>query len=602
MAAVNLRSSLAAASIAVSHALGNAAGAQSAQASDPLNFTFERMSAIGAARPMMWMTGGNGFTVSLDTTAPQSGRYSLRIQANGAYAPSAFGIATQSIPTTTVAGRTVRFSGYVRTENVQNGYAGLWLRGDGTSGRTITLDNMSKTGPRGSTPWTKYEIAMLMDSATSSISFGAILPGDGTAWFDSLSLSVDKQSTTLGATLWQASDAEITWVRNHAAPLNGSDPRAPYTDMTAIGNIVGDAHIVSLGEGTHGTSEFFKMKHRITEYLAREKGFTVFAIEASMPEARRINEYVLRGTGNAREALRGIYFWTWDTQEVLDMIEWMREFNASGKGRMEFWGFDVQTPDVAMDSIRAFIREYEPTYEFNLQLAFTGISAAAGARNNRTGTPAQYDRWANQSLTVLRYLESQSAGYRKRGADSVRVEWLLQYARIVVQGAHTARLGTASRDQSMAANVDWIQRQHLPGTKMVLWAHNGHVNRVPGWMGDHLHKSHGTDMRVFGFAMGEGDYTAFGPRGVASYPSSPPIEDSFESAFRATGVPNFVLDLRAAQSSPDAAFLNRQHQFRSIGSMPSDLGFFPLNLVNAFDAIIYFDRTKPSAAFGSRGR
>lgn len=602
MAVTRIWSSLAAASIAVCHALVNEACAQSAQAADPLNFTFERISTIGAARPLLWMTGGNGFNISLDSIAPHSGRYSLRIQANTPYAPNAFGVASQTIPTTTVAGRTVRLSGYVRTENIQNGYAGLWIRADRVSGPTIAVENMSKTGPRGTTPWTKYEISMVMDSATSSIAFGVLLPGDGTAWFDSLSMSVDKQELPVGAPLWQPSDAELQWIRNHAVPLTGSDPRAPHTDMRAIGNIVGDAHIVSLGEGTHGTSEFFQMKHRITEYLAKEKGFTVFSIEASMPEARRINEYVLHGRGNARDALRGIYFWTWNTQEVLDMIEWMREYNASGKGRMEFWGFDVQTPDVAMDSIRAFVRDYDPTYGFNLDLAFTGISATAIARNSRTATSAKVDEWVNQSTQVLKHLESQSAEYRKRGADSTRLAWALQYARIVVQGAYTARLGNPSRDMSMAANVGWIRQQLLPGTKMIVWAHNGHVNRVPSWMGDHLHKTYGSDARVFGFAMGEGDYTAVGPRGLASFPSSAPVADSYETAFRAAGVPNFVLDMRSAAQDPAAAFLTKPHQFRSIGSMAVDLGFFPIVLANAFDAIIYFDRTKASAAFNSRGR
>ena len=55
------------------------------------------------------------------------------------------------------------------------------------------------------------------------------------------------------------------------------------------------------------------MKHRLTEFLATEMGFTLFAIEANMPEAYRINEYVLTGEGDPKELLRGLYFWMWDT-------------------------------------------------------------------------------------------------------------------------------------------------------------------------------------------------------------------------------------------------------------------------------------------------
>ena len=90
------------------------------------------------------------------------------------------------------------------------------------------------------------------------------------------------------------------------------------------------------------------------EFLASEMGFTIFSIEANMPEAYRLNDYVLNGTGDPAQLLRGMYFWTWDTEEVLDMIRWMREFNKSGKGRVQFTGFDMQTPTSRRASCATF--------------------------------------------------------------------------------------------------------------------------------------------------------------------------------------------------------------------------------------------------------
>ena len=89
-------------------------------------------------------------------------------------------------------------------------------------------------------------------------------------------------------------------------------------------------------------------------------GFSIFSIEANMPEAYRLNDYVLNGTGDPAQLLRGMYFWTWDTEEVLAMIRWMREFNQSGKGRVQFTGFDMQTPTVAASIVRDFAARYEP--------------------------------------------------------------------------------------------------------------------------------------------------------------------------------------------------------------------------------------------------
>lgn len=130
----------------------------------------------------------------------------------------------------------------------------------------------------------------------------------------------------------------IDWIRKSAIPLAGTEARRDRHDLQALRKLIGDARIVSLGEATHGTREIFELKHRLIEFLATDMGFTIFSIEANMPEAYRLNDYVLHGTGDPAELLRGLYFWTWNTEEVLDLIRWMREFNASGRGRLQFTG------------------------------------------------------------------------------------------------------------------------------------------------------------------------------------------------------------------------------------------------------------------------
>ena len=61
-----------------------------------------------------------------------------------------------------------------------------------------------------------------------------------------------------------------------------------------------------------------------------------------MPEAYKLNDYVQNGIGNSKSLLKGMYFWTWNTQEVLDMIEWMRKINSTEKAKIQFTGFDMQ--------------------------------------------------------------------------------------------------------------------------------------------------------------------------------------------------------------------------------------------------------------------
>ena len=103
--------------------------------------------------------------------------------------------------------------------------------------------------------------------------------------------------------------------------------------------IVGDARIVALGEATHGTAEFFRMKHRLFEYLVERKGFTVLAFEANWPsDVEFLDHHIKTGAGNAHPAPGA-----WRTEEVRDLIAWMRAYNsAPGRAKMlSFSGFGI---------------------------------------------------------------------------------------------------------------------------------------------------------------------------------------------------------------------------------------------------------------------
>ena len=157
------------------------------------------------------------------------------------------------------------------------------------------------------------------------------------------------------------------WIASHAIPLSTVEARHGFADLQPLKKVIGDARIVELGEATHGAREFFQLKRRMLEFLATEMGFRNFSIEATMPEAYRLNDFVLRGEGDPAKLLKGMYFWKWDTEELLNMIRWMREFNQSGKGRLEFTGFDM------------------PVQNFGTATDTFPISAAAGKKVRFSG-------------------------------------------------------------------------------------------------------------------------------------------------------------------------------------------------------------------------
>src|SRR3990172_5734025 len=78
------------------------------------------------------------------------------------------------------------------------------------------------------------------------------------------------------------SQEPVDWVKANAIRLTSPVAGHGFGDMQPLKNLIGNARIVSLGEATHGTREFFQLKHRMLEFLASEMGFTMFSIEANL--------------------------------------------------------------------------------------------------------------------------------------------------------------------------------------------------------------------------------------------------------------------------------------------------------------------------------
>jgi len=569
-----------------------------------LNLDFEDLA--GKESPKFWYCFGWGYKVSLNTENVYSGKYSLFISAKRAM-KLLYGEATSIFPTADARGKKVRFKGYIKTENVADGYAGLWWRVDGKNKTGIVVDKMKDRGAVGTTPWKEYVIELDVPAEGKNINFGVLLTGAGKAWFDKLEISLDNVPyPQVKPKPIVPGKAELEWIRANAISFKTAEPTSPHKELLPLKKMIGNRRIAALGEATHGSSEFFKMKHRLVKFLAEEMGFTVFAIEANMPEARKVNRYVLNGEGDPKEALAGLYFWTWNTSEVLAMIEWMREYNKSGKGRIEFYGFDMQTPTVAMKSVTEFVKKAEPDFVQPLSGHIDEIEEAVKSIRKTFGKKeTDFDKWYQAAKKVHDHLQSQREIYIK-SFDVSEVDWALQDANVILQGAESRMEGKRSRDRSMAENVNWILAHKPAKTRIVLWAHNNHVSKEIGdfqSMGYFLNKHHGDDMIVFGFAFHEGEYTARGKKGINTYGTSPSEPGSVEWFLKSSGIPNLILDLgKAAKGEPGSQWLNRQLDFRSIGAAAMDYAFSKRDITREFDALIYFEKSTPSYCFRSKAR
>jgi hypothetical protein len=120
---------------------------------------------------------------------------------------------------------------------------------------------------------------------------------------------------------------------------------------------IGDARIVLLGEASHGTSEFYRMRECISRELITKKGFRFVAIEGDWPDAARVDHYVrhLEYPPSEWTAFARFPVWMWRNNEVGAFIDWLRHHNAPLKSasRVAFHGLDLYS---LYDSIRAVLK------------------------------------------------------------------------------------------------------------------------------------------------------------------------------------------------------------------------------------------------------
>jgi erythromycin esterase len=406
--------------------------------------------------------------------------------------------------------------------------------------------------------------------------------------------------------------AEVTgWLREHAIPLKTHVPGSGFDDLRPLGQMVGDARVVALGEATHGTHEFFQFKHRMLEYLASEKGFTVFAIEASMPEGFDVNEYVLTGKGDPAGALSGLYFWTWDTEEVLDLIRWMRSWNADPRHvrKLIFYGFDMQFSARAVRETIAYLRRVDPGMAQTAAHELAPLDDAYREKEFGFRTPDSQAAVGAAVARILQAFDTWRGDYEKKSsaADWARAR---QHAQILAQfvDREMHRDDYAIRDRAMAENIQWILGQEEPDARMVVWAHNGHVQasiEAHGMtpMGVQLRKAFGSQLAVFGFAFNRGAFQAIdasmqppGSGELQDFTVGPAPAGTLDAALADTGLKLAAVDLRAIPTAGAVAqWFSLPQKSRSVGSMfwvgHEELYYESVPPHRQFDVLLFVETT-----------
>jgi erythromycin esterase len=416
-----------------------------------------------------------------------------------------------------------------------------------------------------------------------------------------------------------------SWAKTAAHPLNSITPGARFDDLRPLRTILRAARVVGLGEATHGSREFFQVKHRLLEYLVRELGFTHFAMEIDQGAAEKINAYVVAGTGDAAALLREQGMWQWQTAEVDALIRWMRAYNASvpPARRVQFVGFDFQISDRAYTAFIAFLRRVAPD-----RLAAAESTLATTVRRPDPARPAYFEYYAQPAGRKLQIVagvtellgfmtlhERHFVSATSQADYDVALQGLRRLGQFVDTHSRSsyeydvAESGVASRDRYMAENVMAMLENAGPGARIALWSANGHVRRDPYRMGYYLGRAYGTGYYAFGLEFDRGGFRALDvaakPPVLKNFNVLPAYQGSLGWLLTRTGKGSAFIDFRGAPSTGLVAeWLHLPRLTRGIGNgysaeSLSDYTGQPMTPGVSVDGLIFVERVSAAEPMGA---
>lgn len=159
------------------------------------NLNFEEINING--QPVGWNHSigiqNSKYLIQLDSNTYQGGKYSIKFT-NKSDSSSDYGVTTKRILAPKY-GNKLKLSGYIKSKNILNGYAGLFLRIEDNEGKVIGFRNMYESGIKGTNDWKEYSIELPFDAeAAEYIFLGGYLDGKGEMWMDNLKLTINNKS------------------------------------------------------------------------------------------------------------------------------------------------------------------------------------------------------------------------------------------------------------------------------------------------------------------------------------------------------------------------------------------------------------------------
>ena len=397
------------------------------------------------------------------------------------------------------------------------------------------------------------------------------------------------------------------------------------TELDALLDRIGDAKIVLLGEATHGTSEFYRMRERISQELIARKGFRFVAVEGDWPDVARLDHYVRHFEYPPSEwtAFARFPTWMWRNNEVRSFVDWLHAHNAerAPPERVAIYGLDLYSLYTSIRSVLKYLDEVDPNsariarQRYGCMTPWQADPATYG-HAALTGAYRTCEKEVVRMLQDILHKQSDYAAHDgERFMDAVQNARLVtdaeRYYRIMYYGS---RASWNLRDNHMFETLRTLLDFHGSKAKAIVWAHNSHVGDAAATemsargeynIGHLCREEFGNSAYSIGFGTHSGTVAAAsdwdGPMEVKAV--LPSLKQSYERLCHETGRSQFMLPLRGRSEVRDR--LARPRLERAIGVIyrpETELAshYFQAVLPEQFDEYIWFDKSRAVTPFQTK--
>lgn len=364
---------------------------------------------------------------------------------------------------------------------------------------------------------------------------------------------------------------------------------------------------VALGEGTHGTSEFYKIRYWITRILVEEKGFTHIAFENDYGDALLLNEGLQGEDVDYAGLMKKYLFAIWQNKETEELFKWIHTYNATHPEKVNFAGIDhayAGNDARILKDILSSVNDAELNKLTDQLLQYSLCLDSSWNNQNVKGYTMDRDKWLSNGLNGYKTVEEIEAllpALSLPEAEKEKAEGITLNAKLAfdVFNQYVNYKRDSPRDSCMAEMAAWIVRK--PEDKLIIWAHNAHVitkdmfnDSKRGGTGGYIEKKFPGDYFVLGTGTARGTFGATHDNfptptnRMFSAQLELPVEGSWEKSFASTNVPSFYVDLKTFDKQ------NNQRLHRMVGFRPESGKdtYVKARLGNFYDAFFFITETK----------